>query len=73
MIVEIPKCACGEPMMPAVNDNYFICDNCDTVQDIENQVVGFKDGLAVKGRRLPTSQDNKYEKTMKSRMQFWYE
>lgn len=59
---EVPVCACGVPMSPAKNDHYFICLNCDTVQEPERTVVSIVDGTAVYGRRVQTLQDFNFGK-----------
>jgi len=68
MIIEIPVCACGEKMVPARNDHYFVCWNCDVTQAIEHTIVSFdENGLGVYGERVPTIQDQKYKKEWKKR------
>lgn len=57
MIVEIPICACGQPMVPTrEGSDVFKCENCDTVQSTE----------AREGRK-PTIWDRAFERTWEER------
>lgn len=74
MIEENPVCRCSLPMVRAMNDNYYICANCDVLQQVEVTIVGrHSSGVGyVLGIRETTRWDRSYERQLKKDIERWY-
>lgn len=57
----VPTCTCGRIMHPAKVPVFFVCLNCDGVQESEHG-----------GKRKLTLSDKQYKKEMTKRQAEWY-